>query len=168
MRKLWFGLLVVALVGSLSTTGCRKKPPKPGDDNIGGMTGGTEIGPTDRPGGPINVLPVKFASVLFDYDSATVKASERNKIEAVADFLKNNPGTGLLLEGNCDERGSAEYNLALGERRALAIRAYLLGIGIDGAKIQTKSNGEEKPAASGHDESAWGVNRRGEFVLFSQ
>lgn len=166
MRKLWFGLLVVALVGSLSTTGCRKKAKV--DDNIGGVTGDTKYRLTDRPEGPINVLPVKFASVLFEYDSAQVKDSERNKIEAVADFLKNNPSTGLLLEGNCDERGSAEYNLALGERRALAVRAYLLGLGIAGEKVQTKSHGEEKPAASGHDESAWSVNRRAEFVLFSQ
>jgi peptidoglycan-associated lipoprotein len=70
------------------------------------------------------------------------------------------------VEGNCDERGSNEYNLALGERRALAVRAYLVNLGIDAGRIQTKSLGEERPVALGHDESSWQQNRRAEFQLF--
>ncbi|MBI2439850.1 MAG: OmpA family protein [Lentisphaerae bacterium] len=166
--KLMFGLLVVALVCALGTTGCRKKAKRAGvDDNIGGALG-AEQGLSGRPEDGMNVLSVKFANVEFDYDSARIKESERAKIEAVADFLKDNPGVRLLAEGNCDERGSAEYNMALGERRALAVRAYLMGLGIDGGIIQTKSNGEENPAATGHDESAWRLNRRAEFVLYTQ
>jgi peptidoglycan-associated lipoprotein len=105
---------------------------------------------------------------MFDYDSAQIRESERTKIEAVADYLKKNAGVGVIIEGNCDERGSAEYNLALGERRALAARAYLIGLGIDGANLQTKSYVEEKPVNPGHDESAWSVNRRDEFVFFKR
>ena len=90
------------------------------------------------------------------------------KIEAVAGFLQENARTGVLVEGNCDERGSAEYNMSLGERRALAVRAYLVGLGIDGVIIQTKSNGKEMPVSMGHDEDAWNLNRRAEFVLFNQ
>ncbi|MBI2438397.1 MAG: OmpA family protein [Lentisphaerae bacterium] len=169
ISRIMFGLLVVALVGALGTTGCRKKGPKAGvDDNIGGDAGGKQS-LYDRPTeGSMNILAVKFANVLFDYDSAQIKEGERAKIEAVADFLKKNSGTSLLMEGNCDERGSAEYNMALGERRALAVRAYLIGLGIDGAAIQTKSKGEENPVAVGHDESAWRLNRRAEFVLYTQ
>ena len=172
-RNLWFGMLVVVLVCALCTTGCRRKSKTSatGNDNIGGIAGsgqGTEQGLSSRPEGSMDVRSEKFASVLFDYDSAQIKESERSKIQAVADFLKKTAKTGALVEGNTDERGSAEYNMSLGERRALAVRAYLVGLGIDGAIIQTKSNGKEKPVAMGHDEAAWSLNRRSEFVLFNQ
>ena len=170
-RNLWFGMLVVVLVCALCTTGCRRKPKTSatGNDNIGGIAGsGQEQGLSSRPEGGMDVRSEKFENVLFDYDSAQVSEAQRAKIEAVADFLKKNAKTGALVEGNCDERGSAEYNMSLGERRALAVRAYLVGLGIDGAIIQTKSNGKEKPVAMGHDEAAWSLNRRAEFVLFNQ
>ncbi len=170
-RNLWFGMLVVVLVCAMCTTGCRRKGKTSAgaNDNIGGMGQGTEQGGlSSRPEGGMDVLAVKFENVLFDYDSAQVGETQRVKIEAVADFLKKNAGTGALIEGNCDERGSAEYNMSLGERRALAVRAYLVGLGIDGAIIQTKSNGKEKPVAMEHDESAWKLNRRAEFILFNR
>ena len=173
-RNLWFGMLVVVLVCALCTTGCRRKAKTSaiGDDNIGGIVGsgqGTEQGLSSRPEGGMDVISsVKFENVLFDYDSTQINEAERAKIEAVAEFLKNNTRTSALVEGNCDERGSAEYNMSLGERRALAVRAYLVGLGIDGAIIQTKSNGKEMPVAMGHDEAAWSLNRRAEFVLFNQ
>jgi peptidoglycan-associated lipoprotein len=172
-RNLWFGMLVVALVCALCTTGCRRKPKTSaiGDDNIGGIAGsglGAEYGLSSRPEGGLDVLAVKFENVLFDYDSTQISETQRAKIEAVADFMKKNARVGALVEGHCDERGSAEYNMALGERRALAVRAYLVGLGIDGAIIQTKSYGEEMPVAPGNDEAAWRLNRRAEFVLFNQ
>lgn len=173
-RNLWFGMLVVVLVCVLCTTGCRRKvkTSATGNDNIGGIAGsgqGYEQGLSSRPEGGMDVITsVKFENVLFDYDSVQISEFERAKIEAVADFMKKNYRIGALVEGNCDERGSAEYNMSLGERRALAVRAYLVGLGIDGAIIQTMSNGEEKPVAMGYDEAAWSLNRRAEFVLFNQ
>ncbi len=107
-----------------------------------------------------------FAPVLFAYDSSQVSAGERAKIEAVANHLKQNSSQAVILEGHCDERGSREYNLALGERRALALRTYLIGLGIASDRTQTKSYGEENPATPNHDEAAWSRNRRGEFVLY--
>ena len=107
-----------------------------------------------------------FAPVLFAYDSSQVSAGERAKIEAVANHLKQNAAHSVILEGHCDQRGSREYNLALGERRALAVRTYLMGLGIASDRTQTKSYGEENPAVPGHDESAWSQNRRSEFVLY--
>ena len=106
-----------------------------------------------------------FQAVYFDYDSSTVKPSERSKIEEVASKLGGMEGASVIVEGHCDERGSAEYNLALGERRALAIRAYLVGLGVAAERVQTKSFGEENPVAMGHGEDSWHLNRRGEFVL---
>ena len=84
----------------------------------------------------------------------------------MAQQFKTSAASGIIVEGNCDERGSAEYNLALGECRALAMRTYLMGLGLDTARIQTKSFGKEKPVAPGHDEEAWAKNRRADFVLF--
>ena len=107
----------------------------------------------------------RFEAVLFGFDSYQIPAAERSKADEVFGFLKSNPGVVLVVEGHCDERGSREYNLALGERRALAARAYLIGLGIESDRLQTKSFGFERPAVDGHDESAWRYNRRAEFVI---
>ena len=174
-RTIWFGLLAAALAVSLGTTGCRRRPKTGagiGDDMIGpdaGIGAMGEHGLAYRPEGGLDIITsVSFSPVYFEYDSAQVSDSQRAGIEAVADYARKNARVGVLVEGNCDERVSADYNLSLGERRALAVRAYLIGLGIDGGLIQTKSNGEEKPAALGHDEDAWRQNRRAEFVLFRQ
>ncbi len=107
-----------------------------------------------------------FAPVLFAYDSSQVSAGERTKVEAVASHLKQNAAHSVIIEGHCDERGGNEYNLALGERRALAVRTYLIELGIARDRTQTKSFGEEKPFATGQDNASWRQNRRGEFVLY--
>jgi peptidoglycan-associated lipoprotein len=165
-----FAVVVLMLVCALAMTSCRaRKGGRRAGDNIGGEVGGEAGSLATRPEGELNILTsVKYDAVMFDYDSAQIRESERTKLEAVGDYLKKNAGVGVIIEGNCDERGSAEYNLALGERRALAARAYLIGLGIDGANLQTKSYGEEKPVNPGHDESAWTINRRDEFVFFKR
>lgn len=106
-------------------------------------------------------------TVYFDFDRSAVRASERVKVEEVGTYLKGAPNTILLIEGHCDERGTEEYNRALGERRALSLREYLVNYGIPAERIQTISYGEDKPADLGHDDSAWAKNRRGEFILLT-
>lgn len=108
------------------------------------------------------------APVYFDYDSAVVPEGERAKVERMATVMRARPRTSLVVEGHSDERGSSEYNLALGERRALAVRAYLVSLGIESARLQTRSFGEEAPARPGHAEEDWQFNRRGEFVVFGR
>ncbi len=103
--------------------------------------------------------------VIFDFDSAVIKTSEKGKITAVADYLRSTPSAAVEVEGHCDERGTEEYNRALGERRALAVREELALQGIDPRRVFTISYGEDKPAVDGHNESAWSRNRRAEFVL---
>lgn len=105
------------------------------------------------------------STIHFDYDKAIVKASELGKLQPVIAALKAAPQNNLQVEGHCDERGTEEYNRALGERRALAIRAQLIKSGIAPNRIATISYGEDKPAELGHTESAWAKNRRGELVL---
>ncbi len=107
-----------------------------------------------------------FAPVYFDFDTFSVPPTESAKIDAVVKFMLAHPGTGVVVEGNCDDRGTQEYNRALGERRALTVKEALKSRGIADSRIRTLSYGEDKPAVEGAaDELAWSRNRRAEFVM---
>ena len=103
--------------------------------------------------------------VFFDYDSSEVNAAAQAILNDNAALLKKYGGWTITIAGHCDERGSAEYNLALGERRSVAARAYLVSIGIPAERLRTVSYGKEFPFEPGHDESAWQKNRRAHFVI---
>ena len=109
---------------------------------------------------------VEFAPVYFGFDSTVIPQGELGKVDLVAEHLRARPERVVLVDGNCDERGSNEYNITLGENRAIIVRNYLVQNGIDGGRVQTRSYGEERPAAEGHDESAWALNRRAEFGIY--
>jgi len=102
--------------------------------------------------------------VYFDYDKADIRASERASIQADAQFLQQHPGIHFTVEGHCDERGSTEYNLALGTSRADAVKNALIQAGVSGDRIKTYSYGKEKPFCTESNESCWQQNRRGHFV----
>jgi peptidoglycan-associated lipoprotein len=104
-------------------------------------------------------------TVYFDYDRFNLKPGEMTKAQSVATHLQGEPNLKVLVEGHCDERGTPEYNRALGERRALSIRESLINLGVPGDRIQTISYGEDKPADSSQSDAAYAKNRRGEFVL---
>lgn len=107
----------------------------------------------------------QLEKVYFDFDSATLSDAARRTLTTNAAVITRNPGVKIRVEGNCDERGSDEYNLAIGERRAKAAAHYLKALGIGAERISTISFGKEKPAAAGHDEAAWAKNRRDEFIV---
>ena len=108
---------------------------------------------------------LRGSTVHFDYDKSVVKATEVVKLQEAVKALKANPNFKLLVEGHCDERGTEEYNRALGERRALSVRAQLIKSGIAPTRLRTLSYGEDKPSELGHTEAAWAKNRRSELVL---
>lgn len=151
-------------------------PITPGDRvNQGGLGSGA-LGdstlPTDVGGRPDNAAEDRASlgsqTVYFDFDRFAIKQSEMPKLAEVANFLKSNPNKMLKIEGNCDERGTEEYNRSLGERRANSAREYLIQKHqIDPNRITTVSYGEDKPADPGHTEDAWGKNRRDEFVVLT-
>lgn len=110
----------------------------------------------------------KADTVYFDFDKATVKPAEESKLQDVAAYFKSNTTDALIVEGNCDERGTEKYNLSLGERRALAVREYLVNLGMDPQRIKTVTYGASRPADPGHDEASWKKNRRGDLVLVTR
>lgn len=109
----------------------------------------------------------KSQTVYFEFDSSNVRPSEQSKVQAVAAYLKSNPNNRLRIEGHCDERGTAEYNRALGERRALSVREVIVALGVPAERLDTISYGEDMPAVIGFDEAAYEKNRRAEFVLLT-
>src|SRR5512136_2010248 len=106
--------------------------------------------------------------VHFDFDKYDIRRVDEAILKENAAFLKNNPKMKIQIEGHCDERGTVEYNLALGERRANSVKRYLSSLGLTGDRISTISYGKEKPLDQGHNEEAWAKNRRGHFIVLSK
>ncbi|MGA2281497.1 MAG: OmpA family protein [Verrucomicrobiota bacterium] len=183
MMKLTY-LLAFALAVTLADTGCRNHRPVKVTQIPGSPTGNpndqTDLNtkPYNNQPGPIAAAPLEefegmakdtaalaAYTVHFAYDSSVVRKSERSNVQAVADALSRDSSAKLLIEGNCDERGTEEYNRALGERRALALRQALAKAGVDPMRIRTISYGKDKPVDPANNEAAWAKNRRGDFVL---
>ncbi len=114
-------------------------------------------------------LSAVFQNVHFPYDSEKLQGQDNlRKIDAIAKHLRNHPNTYVFIEGHCDERGPQAYNLALGTRRANAVRTTLIAEGVDPSRLYTVSYGKERPFARGHDESAWSQNRRAQFKIYER
>ena len=124
-----------------------------GDDDLSGMSSLDD---------PTSLLSIRI--IYFEYDSSDVKSEDRTTVEAHAAYLVENPGTIITLEGHADERGSREYNLALGERRAQTVQRQMTLIGASPDQIRTVSYGEERPAIDGQDDYSWSQNRRVEII----
>jgi peptidoglycan-associated lipoprotein len=116
---------------------------------------------TPPPPRPVEVAPV---SVYFEFDSSDLSSDARSTLQTFYDQARQRSDLSVRIEGNCDERGSAEYNLALGQRRADAAKSYLVNLGLPAARISAISNGEERPRATGHDDEAWRQNRRDDVL----
>ncbi len=171
--KLLSYAVVVTLIGTLGLTGCKnlwKKKSAGSETQPSPLGEGAGIPAGERPliGPGGELTHGQFASVYFDFESAKIRPSEVSKLEAVASWMKSNPGAKLVVEGHCDERGTAEFNRALGERRAQAAREKLVALGVDASRITTISYGKDRPADPGHDEAAWAKNRRCEFATVKE
>jgi len=176
------GALSVLLL--LFAVGCGKKEMVKSTDSAPGMTPppsevqepivsttlppeGTQTAMAEAEAGVMATQerPSEFSDIHFDYDKSFVREEDRPTLQEVADYLQANPGASILIEGHCDERGTAEYNIALGERRAESTKSYLVSLGVKPGALSTVSFGEEKPLDPGNSEVAWAKNRRGHFVL---
>lgn len=157
-------LLFVAV--SFVFAGCAQKSVEaPGTSDSGAM------GPPESLESQVNDTIMEgrtsgpMLPVYFDFDSSAIRSDQIERIEKDADFLKKNPDAKIRIEGNCDPRGTKEYNLALGERRAQSAKKYLVNLGVDESRLDTVSWGEEKLLLYGHDEISWAQNRRDDFVI---
>ena len=174
MRK---SALVVALVAVVGFWSCGKKPPPQAPRPVA-----PEAPPPAPPPAPRDVAPQQdeyaklkqmaadeidrmglLADIHFDYDKADIREGDRAILSKNADVLKRFDFLKVTVEGHCDERGSVEYNLALGERRAKAARDFLVSYGIAAGRLTTISYGKERPFDNGHDEDSWSKNRRAHF-----
>lgn len=149
--------------------------PAPTLDTGNGANGNNQItsegikpnAPGSHEGWPEDRAALQAETIHFDFDKSSIKASEQSKLNDVANYLNSNKSAAVRVEGNCDERGTEEYNRSLGERRALAAREYLVRLGVDASRIDTISYGEDKPVDPAHNESAWSQNRRDDFVVLN-
>jgi peptidoglycan-associated lipoprotein len=165
LRRFVANLTLLTLITFvLPFSGCSKKGGGQSAGATGDYVSGTPL-PERREGTSFfggNVNRSQFQPIYFDFDSQTVRSSETEKIQQIASFMKDGSSE-IIIAGFTDERGTAEYNRGLGERRAGAVRESLISEGVDGNRIQTVSFGLEMPADSGHDEAAWAKNRRAEI-----
>jgi peptidoglycan-associated lipoprotein len=153
------------MVGFLAV-GCASKKPKNDQDGAANGADGANAGLSlELNGDSDNGKAGGLKTVYFGFDSSDLDSSTKAEVEANAEFLKSNANVDIQVEGHCDERGGRQYNLALGERRAKAIRDQLVASGVESKRITTISYGNERPKAEGNDESAWSQNRRANFVI---
>lgn len=164
-------VMIVLLIGLMSLAGCASGPTKPGEGGANGAKNGQTQGQGADMGADISAYslddpnsPLAKRVIYFDFDSSNIGDDAKKLIELHAKYLADHPETSVVLEGHTDERGSREYNIALGERRAQAVKQIMLLYGVAESQIQTISFGEERPVAPGHDEAAWALNRRVEIV----
>ena len=168
MQTLKLVLIVLFLCSSL--IGCAKSAPEADMGDVGktDMTQTTDVKGADDGSMKGDAVPTHdhiagMERISFDFDQFTLSAEARSILGNNAKYLQANSGTKVVIEGHCDERGSDEYNLALGESRALAAKSYLVSLGISANRLSVISYGEEKPLSKGAGESAWAQNRRAEF-----
>jgi peptidoglycan-associated lipoprotein len=163
--------LIMLLVG-LPLVGCAKKPPAPAQPP---PSTATQTPPTPPPAPaptptetaptPSSVESADFSPAFFDLDSYSIRADARTALDKNAKLLRDHSTVNITIEGHCDERGTVEYNQALGEKRAMAARDYLVAAGIPASRLDVISYGKERPFATGHDEASWQQNRRANFVV---
>jgi len=162
------GTLVLVLMGSVALAGCSKKAQAPPASTPPPAETPAEpppsTPPAETPSTPSESPSVSWQDAYFDYDSYELRADARTALDGDAKMMRDHAGASLLIEGHCDERGTPEYNLALGEKRANAARDYLVAQGVDNGRLETVSYGEERPFATGHDEASWAQNRRAHLV----
>ena len=170
MKKSVYGFLALAL---MFTAGCSSKnavAPSGADEASAPAPAEASAPVSSVASGPSGYGFDEYQTgplgdVFYEFDSSELAADAQSQLQQNATWMGSNAAASTMIEGHCDERGTSEYNLALGERRAATAKEYIVRLGIPSSRIETVSYGEEKPFAAGHDEAAWSKNRRAHFIL---
>jgi peptidoglycan-associated lipoprotein len=191
--KTVFNLIALSAALIISGTGCRHTPqnastipgstrpknpdalaidnsqpmPNPNGNGVNTTPAGGGALTGDHAGWAADSSALAEQTIHFAYDKSAIRSQEQSKLDAVADYLKSHAAVAVRVEGNCDERGTEEYNRSLGERRALAARERLVQAGIDPSRVDIITYGKDKPVDQGHDEAAFSKNRRDDFVVLT-
>ena len=182
-KKLWIHLALLLIIpGLLFTASCAKKAVK-SDTSVSAVEEQQQVeeaaqakeqqteaeaqmaAETAQRDAMMQKNMFESENIYFEFDSAALSPVAQGVLSGKADYLSDNPGFQVIIEGHCDERGTPEYNLALGDRRAESAKSFLVNLGIDLARFTTVSYGEESPVDTGHDEEAWSQNRRAKFLI---
>jgi peptidoglycan-associated lipoprotein len=175
LRKLGLLLFVAALALSLGACGCfqqamrgeKAPPPAPEQKAVAAPEEKKEmpVGGAEAPAAeaPAEVVAAGLEDIHFDFDKYNIRPGDADILKKNYEWFGSNSGR-VRIEGNCDERGTVEYNLVLGQKRADAAKGYLVNLGVDASRLDTISYGKEKPVDPGHDEAAWAKNRRDHFT----
>jgi len=172
LRRNWLVAVVLMLGLMMSVSACSKKKTVP----VGPPEGGPVVTPPDDKVGPKDIRPTepavkpldfdeKVQTIYFDFDKSDIRADQTANLEGNANYLKEHADLKICVEGHCDERGTEEYNFALGQRRASSVREFLISRGVAAERLSIVSKGEEEPADPGHNEAAWAKNRRAMFLV---
>jgi len=165
-KKVWIVLALLLLVPVfMFTVSCQKRVQAQAPAPMPAPAPKPAPAPAPAPVAKMEVPAFMTERIFFDFDKSALKLEAQALLKKKAEWLKANPAAKLLIEGNCDERGTAEYNLALGERRAESAKKFLVDLGIDAKRISTISYGEERPIDPRHTEEAWAKNRNDGFVI---
>ncbi len=172
MRLKWLAMFLLLMAGFILSCGGQKEVVDTTTDEFPIPEPVVQPKPQPEPARPAGVdipkkEPLILLTVNFDFDKSDLNVEARAILSDNARKLEQNPEAYIRLEGHCDERGTVEYNLALGERRARSARDYLVNYGINPGRITIISYGKERPIDPGHNETAWGQNRRAEFVILN-
>jgi peptidoglycan-associated lipoprotein len=179
-----FAVVSVALAALAVASGCSSKP-KASSASSAAASAASPAGPTERVPEPTDITVTPDGSgpdgaavsveemnrrgylkdVFFDLDRSDVRSDQRELLEQNAGWMRKRPEVRIIIEGHCDERGTAQYNMALGERRAQTVTDFLVALGITPSRIQVMSYGKERPFSRGHDDNAWAQNRRAHFAV---
>ena len=174
MKTRCLGLLLVAVFVAFSLAGCgcfiqaqkgEAPPPKPPEEQKMGAQGEKQEAPVPPAPGALAAMAVPgLNNIYFDFDRYNIRPGDAEILKKDLDWFKAHANTKVRIEGNCDERGTVEYNLALGQKRADAAKNYLIGLGVDAKGLDTISYGKERPVCTEHNEGCWAQNRRDAFV----
>jgi peptidoglycan-associated lipoprotein len=171
MKARFLGLLVLGFVGAFLISGCgcfmqaskgETAPPQPSKAQVAPQDTKTPVAVKET--APAAAQSVVLQDVNFDFDKYNIRSADGDILKKDAGWFKANPAAKMKVEGHCDERGTVEYNLALGQKRADSAKSYLVSLGIDAKRIATVSYGKEKPLDPAHNEAAWAKNRRAHLV----